>query len=409
MTGPPEMTNPPEAVTSEGSKGPTGGDHVKSNDSAGIGEYRAKRMAAQRAISLTLRADALRHYPDKFPGDVYRVIHCLWCRAAQVEVVRSVEHNRAHYKGLQTCGSVWLCPCCAAKIEERRRGEIVQLFGWADGESLDSSMHTNTFPHGIGDGLSPLLEKQADALRAFRDHRTYRKAMKDVGYVGMIRALELLHGQNGWHPHTHELKFHREHLSQEDWNWVRHQLVEVWRTSCERVGLIPEHDPEKPTTSSLAFYQRALDIKAHFSSGDYLAKTDDKKNWTPAHELAKASSKAGRRSGVHPFQLAVRANPGDAELFVEYARAMKGRRKLLFSPGLKKKAGIVELTDEQIAEQDEDKAQLVADVTRVWNFIKSTDRAHNTRALVLDAAERGGKDAIAHLLQDMGFDPLREY
>ena len=54
-------------------------------------------------------------------------------------------------------------------------------------------------------------------------------------------------------------------------------------------------------------------------------------------------------------------------------------------------------------------ANRIADVTKVWGFIKATDRTHNTRALVLDAAERAGKDGIAHLLQDMGFDPTKEY
>ena len=28
--------------------------------------------------------------------------------------------------GLQTCGSVWVCPVCGAKVVERRRGEIQQ-------------------------------------------------------------------------------------------------------------------------------------------------------------------------------------------------------------------------------------------------------------------------------------------
>lgn len=365
-------------------------------------------MATQRAIAGVLRDHATANHPGKWPGDVYRVIQCLWCRAAQVEVVRSVEHNRAHYKGLQTCGSVWLCPCCAAKIEERRRTEIVQLFDWAEGQNLDSSMHTNTFPHGIGDGLAPLLGRQADALRAFRDHRTYRKLMKEVGYVGMVRALELLHGLNGWHPHTHELKFHREHLSADDWRSVRNDLVQVWRKSCESVGLVPATEGDELTIEMVHFHQRALDIRAHFSAGEYLAKTDDRKNWTPAHELAKASSKAGRRSGVHPFQLAVRGHPGDPALFVEYAQAMKGRRKLLFSPGLKKRAGIAEMSDEEIAAREEDKAQHVANVTRVWHFIKATDRQHNTRARVLDAAEHNGKDGIAELLHNLGFDPLAE-
>jgi hypothetical protein len=83
----------------------------------------------------------------------------MWCRAGQVQVVCSIEFNRAHYKGLQTCGSVWLCPCCASKIEERRRLEIVQVFVWALKEHLDSFLFMNTFSHGQGDNFWDLFQR----------------------------------------------------------------------------------------------------------------------------------------------------------------------------------------------------------------------------------------------------------
>jgi hypothetical protein len=376
------------------------GDGVKaSQDTTGVPiDYRARRMATQRAIALICRADALANYPGEFPGDVYRVVQCLWCRVDDVQVVRSIEHNRAHYKGLQTCGSVWVCPCCAAKVEERRRLEILQVFEWAKREGFDASMHTNTFSHGQGDNLRDLFDKQAKALKLFRNHSAYCKTMKAIGFVSMVRALEITHGQNGWHPHTHEVKFHREKLSASDAESIRQKLVEPWMQSCTTAGLF---DPV--TSDAEAFRLRSLDIKHGFTAGDYLAKTDDKKNWTPAHEVAKASSKQGRRSGLHPFQLAVRSNPGDNELFLEYVKATKGKRKLVFSPGLKKNAGIAELTDEQIAAKELDNSLKIATLPPViWEFIKSKD----LRSRVLDAAESGGKTAIIELLHFQGFDPF---
>lgn len=406
MLGPPESKSPPPVAAGEGPEAQTGEHHVSADDTPHLAEFRAKRMATQRAIAGILRKDATDRFPDKWPGEVYRVVQCLWCRAAQVEVMKSAEHGRAHYKGLQTCGSVWVCPCCASKVEERRRQQIEQVFTWADSEKLDSSLHTNTFPHGMGDKLAALLGDQADALKHFRQDKTYRKLMKEIGYVGMVRTLETMWGDiNGWHPHTHELKFHREQLSGDDVKWFRHRLVEVWQASCTRTGLFDPKDP----ADEIAFYQHSMDIRPHFTCSDYMQKTDQSKHWTPAHELAKASTKKGRRSGIHPFQLAVRGHPGDPDRFVEYARAMKGRRKLLFSPGLLKKAGVQDMSDEEIAALDDDAANRIADVTKVWGFIKATDRAHNTRAKVLDAAERAGKDGIAHLLQDLGFDPTKEY
>lgn len=363
-------------------------------------------MATQRAAAGILRAHAQEYWPDKWPSDRYRVINCLWCRAANVEVVQSVEHGRAHYKGLQTCGSVWTCPMCSSKVEERRRVQVEGVFTWANDQGLDSSMHTNTFSHGLGDHLCRLLDEQADALKYYRQDRTYRRIHREIGYVGMVRALEVMFGDiNGWHPHTHELKFHREWLNEDDVKWIRHELVQVWQSSCDRAGLY------KPETLSdeLAFLQRSLDIRPHFTSADYMQKTDRAKHWTPAHELAKASTKAGRRSGIHPFQLATRGHPNDAARFVEYADAMKGRRKLMFSPGLLKKAGLQDMTDEQLADLEDDAALKIADVTKAWDFIKATDRRSNTRALVLNAAEQGGESGIAHLLRDMGFIPTKEH
>jgi hypothetical protein len=408
MDGSPETKNPPEVAASEGYEAQTGGHHVKQDDSAIIVEYRSRRMAAQRSIASVLRVDAVNNYSGRWPGDVHRVINCLWCAAGVVEVVLSVEFKRAHYKGLQTCGSVWLCPCCAAKIEERRRGDVVQAFAMAEKKGFDTSLHTNTFPHGIGDGLALLLRKQAAALAAFRQHSAYKKIMKDIGYVGMIRALELMHGDNGWHPHTHELKIHKESVSQKDWDWIRGQLIVPWRVSCERAGIVLKSDPDNPTLSDLAFKKHALDIKAHFNSGDYLNKTDEQKNWTPSHEIAKASSKAGRRSGMHPFQLAIKGTQRAAELFVEYAHAMKGKRKLFFSPGLKKLAGIVEKTDEELAAQEDDRIADSANISRLWSFIKARDRRQNTRVGVLEVFETSGKDGLAQYIYDLGFDPTKE-
>lgn len=401
--GPPEIETP-HPSTLGGRRGNAGqastGDGSGEHTAAVARDRRALRFATQRAIALICRADAKAHYPGKFASDVYRVVACLWCRAADVEVVRSVEHDRAHYKGLQTCGSVWLCPNCASKIEERRRLEIVHVFAWANAQGLDSSLLTNTFSHGQGDDLGDLFAKQAAALKRYRTSRAYVREMKRIGYVAMVRTLEITHGLNGWHPHTHEVQFHREQLSENDAAALREILLEPWLDACCKVGLFRQGDDEA------AFRKRALDVKHRFTCGDYLAKQDDQRKWTPAHEIAKATSKQGRRSGVHPFQLATRGNPGDADLFIAYAKATKGKRKLMFSPGLKAKVGIAEVSDEEIAAREEDRATKIAGLPSVvWDFIRRTDREHNTRAAVLDAAEANGKDGIARLLQELGFDP----
>jgi hypothetical protein len=56
-----------------------------------------------------------------------RTNNCLRLRqgSKQIQVWQSTEHKTTSYSGLQTCGSVWACPVCSAKIAERRRVEIM--------------------------------------------------------------------------------------------------------------------------------------------------------------------------------------------------------------------------------------------------------------------------------------------
>lgn len=79
----------------------------------------------------------------------------------------SREHGRAFYSDLVLCGSVWACPVCAAKIQERRR-EKSPAIDWAYAEGLQPTMVTLTFPHYVWRVLRELRDQQADALHRLR-------------------------------------------------------------------------------------------------------------------------------------------------------------------------------------------------------------------------------------------------
>ena len=108
-------------------------------------------------------------------------------------------------------------------------------------------------------------------------------------------------------------------------------LAGLWVKACEKAGLIAVND-EKLVD---AFMQHGVDVKEDVDCGDYLAKQDDSRRWGFAEELSKATSKAGRAKGVHPHHFLVRKAPGDRERYIEYVQAMKGRRQLFWSNGLK--------------------------------------------------------------------------
>ena len=143
-----------------------------------------------------------------------RTNNCLRVRqgSKQIQVHKSVQHGTASYSGLQTCGSVWVCPVCAAKIAERRRAEIIAAMAAHNAAGGCVNMLTLTAPHQRGDDLGELLVKQAKALNAFWNDRQVKAVLLEMGTVGQIRALEVTHGRksprnNGWHPHYHVLLF----------------------------------------------------------------------------------------------------------------------------------------------------------------------------------------------------------
>lgn len=344
---------------------------------------------------LTLEAMRMQHNgeTDKtYLGDVFRTIDCMQRRHSYfVKVNHHAAYGSASYAGLVTCGSVWACPVCAAKIQERRRGEIEQALSWhAEVNGGQAIMVTFTFPHVRFDTLRDLLDKQAHAFKLLRKGRVYGELMKSLGFLGLVRSLEVTHGQNGWHPHTHELWLVGSDVQT---LMLRARLVELWKSACIRAGLLD------PAADHYAFEMHSVDVRAEVDSADYLAKQDDSRAWGLADEISKASSKAGRAKGVHPHHFLVRQDPGDNERYLEYVKGMKGKRQLFWSHGLKGKVGITDVTDEVLADQEEAGAVLLAAIPApAWKYVTGND----ARCELLDAAELGGFDAVCNLLRSLG-------
>lgn len=363
-------------------------------------ELRAK-LQGDRAMRYELlsSARALFLYQGKqeglqHPHDWHRTSKCKWINVSGfVGVHASREHCSAFYTGLMSCGSVWACPVCAAKVQERRREEVAQAVGWADAEGLQSCMVTLTFPHYAWQKLADLIAQQTDALHRLRAGAPWTRFKAATGYRGLIRSLELTVGDNGWHPHTHELWFVDAGVNAEA---MKAKILERWRSSCARAGLLDLSNADQVA----AFDAHSVDVKGWCKASDYLAKQDDSRHWGVDSEIAKASTKAGRAKGKHPFGLLAMAAEGDKKAgaqYAEYAQVMRGKRQLYWSAGLKGRVGVDEQTDEELADQERDQADLLGYLsTDDWKLI----RYANMRAQVLDAAEsNGGWVAVQHLLR----------
>lgn len=287
---------------------------------------------------------------------------------------------RGYFTGLQTCGSVWTCPICANRIQEQRRGEIAQAmqFLCAEAQGKQAVMVTFTFPHQVSDQLKDLLEKFSKSLHDFKSSNSFTLFKKRYGFEGLIRSLEITRGGNGWHPHTHELFFVDKKLDQAEFKeWLQNR----WLNVCAKTGLVDITDDNKVD----AFIKHSLDVKFNCSTSDYLAKFDDKANWGVDREIAKASSKQGKKNGMHPFELAFQ---GYSQLFIEYTDAIKGKAQLFWSRGLKEKVGIFDITDEEIAELEEkEEDQVIGFLRKIEDW--KTVTAYELRAKILEMVEDG--------------------
>jgi hypothetical protein len=318
-----------------------------------------------------------------------RTNNCLRLRQGmkQIQVWQSTEFKTTAYSGLQTCGSVWACPVCSAKISSRRRVEIIAAM--AAHKALGGCMNllTLTAPHQRHDKLDDLLVKQAVALKYFYKDFSVNKVFSEMGLIGQIRALEVTHGRlrasnNGWHPHYHILQFAglgpdlspSAPFLMDEW---ASRLYTRWAACCVRAGL---GSPSQ---------EHGLRLHDGSAASTYVAK------WGLEDEMTKGHTKKANQ-GETPYDLlrAVLANPKDKQaraLFAEFADVFKGKRQLYWSAGLKKRYAIGESSDEELSFQMEDYAVLLGTITvEQWRNVLRVEG----RGVLLQVAATGGWPAV---------------
>lgn len=329
-----------------------------------------------------------------------RVAHCFWTPTgvgSSVDVL--IRNGEARFQGLQTCGSVWACPVCGARINEVRRQELHQLQRWARSRGYVVLLLTLTARHHEGMNLSWLLAAMRDAKRALRQSRSWRALREDEGgsLRGAVTALEVTIGDAGWHPHFHELLI----LECED-EASGMALVEglraEWLRSLDKKGL---------SGAGAAF-----DVRGGSQASRYVAKFGEDEavieeegeasvsSYGLPEEMTMSRVKRGRRGGRSPMQLLRDAKEGDEEagrLWAVYARAFRGKQQLTWSNGLKAAAGVGEVEDEQAAapeafDEEEDEVVVCIPIP-VWKHMR-----HHYRVEILEAAEDGGAEAVHRLL-----------
>jgi hypothetical protein len=311
-----------------------------------------------------VRALVLDAFPDH-GGPLERVAKCHvipWARS--VDVLYAPEYQRACLRGLTTCGSPWACPLCSAKISVRRRGEIrLGISAWeaAGGRVV---LVTYTLRHKRGDDLRFMLESMGAARRALKSGRAAQLLGVAFGVAGSIRSLEITHGENGWHPHYHELLFVAGGV---DVDALRVQLLAGWAAALVGAGL-------RDITG------RGVDVRAaDLSVADYLSKFGHDRAWGLDAEITMGRLKQAHLGGRTPVQLLAASVAGDAgagDLWRVYAVATQGQQQTAWSAGLRARLGLaVGQSDAQVAASIEGiySALLVALTRSQWRVVRAND------------------------------------
>jgi hypothetical protein len=272
-----------------------------------------------------------------------------------VSVPILVRDGIAHYSGVQTCGSVWACPVCSAKIREARSREIEQAVSGHIAAGGGVAFLTVTVPHDAGMPLASVWSTVQAAWRSTWGGRAGADVKTTLGIVGTIRTLEVTYGRNGWHPHVHALVLTERPLSTGEEADLFLFTLTRWRRFVARQGW-----PEPSAMHALDYRQVAL-VNGSTALGAYLAKVrpeDDAPGWGVGREVARADVKASRVPGnLTPFLLAsVAMDTGEVwavRAWQEYERASHGRRAIVWSPGLRDRLGVgTEAMDDELAAQE---------------------------------------------------------
>ena len=306
----------------------------------------------------------------------------------EIDIRYSPGQGTAHYGNVVHCGSVWLCPECSSKISAVRCKENKKaISNWL---SLDPdnfvAMLTLTHSHTIDDSLADLLENQSEALQRFWRHGSVRRLLKSIGCVGRINCFEITYGpKTGWHPHRHILLFCKK---QDDIEGLGCKLRAYWTQALEKFDL-------KGNNYSLNLQggahadQYVTKLALEVSLSNLKRSPDGSERYTPFALLNLI-----KENLLNPPLWAVKA-------FQEYALATRGKHQFSWSKKLKELLGLVEVSDEELAEAEPpDSVTLVTIPFEVFKKIRGKFIVYHA---LLECASRGDPLLLEHWLNDRGY------
>jgi hypothetical protein len=310
----------------------------------------------------------------------------------------TAECGVAHYSGLSTCGLIWMCPVCQAKIRHRRALKVEKGLNRALEMGHGIEFITLTCRHYLGQGLADLFGRSQQAWQAMGRDRAF-KALKAQFGLRFITVREVTHSAlNGWHPHFHLAVITWVPLTPAQRSDLEDGFWHAWSHQLQRVGLSALRGPGvlvKPCTSTDGL-------------AAYLCKVtgDDGAMRSASMELARSDLKQAKPGHRTPEQIGYdfvsTGEIADLALLQEYWKATKRRRMMTWSKGLAVHLGLdeIEETDEQLAAAEVGGEVLMRIGRTAWGQILALGLAVH----VLEVAEQSGREGLVALMRAVAPD-----
>lgn len=304
----------------------------------------------------------------------------------------------AGFAGLSTCGSVWACPVCSAKIAAGRQADITAALTEWHRRGGRVALVTLTMRHHRRQKLTDLWDGVAAAWNAatsgaawtaeqdrhgvpmtttvLRGRRKGEKVTKHR--LRTIRVVEVTNGESGWHVHVHALVLVAGGTSTGVVESIAAGMFDRWKRSLLSNGF------DAPTLI------RGLDV--HRLEGDPAAALGEyftKGVYAAAMETTRGDLKDGKHGNRTPFailrglvevhatgDLAGRDGlpevSADEATWAEWEQASRGRRQVGWTQGLRAElmpqAGD-ELTDDELADVDHGGQEIGKIAPATWSTI----------------------------------------
>ena len=333
-----------------------------------------------------------------------RLKRCRDCGRVAITVGGSVAVRESGgvggFAGLSSCGSVWACGVCNAKIMARRQLEIgaaVEVWKASGGQVAFGTM---TMRHWSGHRLEDLWSALSKAWGRVTGGKSWQRDKKRFGIAGWLRVVEVTFGENGWHVHVHALFFLESSTVAPELDALKSSMFGRWSAALKSLGL--------PSPLAAGQDLRVLDGAADEQLSRYFTKAVHQAKRIGL-ELTSTQTKTAR--GVHGTRsvwsfLDDVIDQGDADSldrWHEFQRGSKGRRQLTWSQGIRELLGLrAEKSDEEVAgEELGTKADDLVLITAAgWRVVIGS----RLMVPILETVERQGLSGVRALLDVAGVE-----